>query len=371
MIKFKEKTMQQPDELLSPEKLQLLLLDRFEIYLNKNKPTFLQNNTAIEATGADKATSDQPKDGSISAMSKLSGSVRRFTSGIFESTRTHAPLVKFFREEMADILSQKASSLTKMTNLSILFYGLYSYILCRNSADLRPLLAAVDQLLWASCPFVKHTQNMAQCITSLCDELAKKQFDEVFQLHYCQDLPLKNLLKNSNQERGAAFSVQADRLQFFYLFANEIIAAHAMISLNFKLTEKIDAEKPKHNSALGEIPVLGTYSDPPLPWARDYRCCEEDNITTWSALATPVWDDEHPSSYYPRLDYLHISRENGWKIIGHPKKYTITPQEIRHAHRPSPCMGNIYGAFLANWDQNIQQQVTAELRGQEESKNPI
>ena len=352
--------MQQPGELLSPEKFQLLLLEKFEIYLNKNKPTFLQNNTPIDAAGADKAALEQPKENPTSGVSKLFGSVRKFTSGVFESTRTHAPLVKFFREEMAEILSQKASSLTKMTNLSILFYGLYSYILCRNSADLRPLLADVDQRLWASCPFVKHTTNMMQCVTSLCDQLSIQQFDEVFQLNYHQDLPLKNLLKNSNQERGAAFSVQADRLQFFYIFAKEIIAAHAMISQNFKLIEKIDAEKPKQSSAFGEIPVLGIYQDPPFTWARDYRCCEEDNMATWSAPAIPVWDDDQPSSYYPRLDFVQICKNNKWEVTGHPRKLSVTPQEIRHAHRPAPCMGNIYGEFLANLDRNIHQQVAEQ-----------
>jgi hypothetical protein len=351
-------------ELLTPVALQRLLLQKFEEYLNGRKPEFMkdQSETAIEG-GQDQSPKEEAKSPSSSFFGSAASYLKKKATQVFEhAARTHATTVEFMREEMEDILRQEGSSLKKMTDLTILFYGLCSYISTRNSVDLHNALGEIEQLLWAGVPFVKKYDVVSTQVKRFVEE-SQRQTNSL-NLHISRSPNLSNIqdpaitfaytnfLGEQLQRSKAQDSpdkVQADRLQFLVLFAAQIARAHQLISLNSTLLSKAYVTKCKPNCPLyNERDILTS-----LAWR--YRCLDSDNMASWKwePLKKSFWSkdtyeqiEQWANEKVKLLAPPTVEGNNVPVLVLDVAKSPMAVIDFINALKPAPCMGNTYGKFL-------------------------
>jgi hypothetical protein len=354
-------------ELLTPVALQRLLLQKFEEYLNGRKPEFLKDHSDSPAVGGQEQQEQRPKDEATSPPSSLFGSTvsyfKKKATQVYEhAARTHATIIEFMREEMEDILRQQGSSLKKMTDLSILFYGLCSYISTRNSVDLHNALGEIEQRLWAGVPFVSKYDVVSTQVKRFIEE-NRRQTNSLNLLHSRQpnisniDDPtivfaytnfLAQQLETSKSHLDPS-GVHADRLQFLFMFAGQIIRAHQLISLNSTLLSKAYASKCKPNCPLyTERDILTS-----LAWR--YRCLDSDNMVSWKwePLKKSFWSkdtcervDQWAKEKLKALSPPTVEGTNAPVVILDAVKSPLVLIDYVNALIPAPCMGNTYGKFL-------------------------
>ncbi len=220
-------------QLLTPVDLHKILLTQFEHYRNQKKPETLKGYVEEADLSLD----------SKSTFSKISDSAALFfkktASGVYEyAICTHTTLTKFVEGEMRKILSQTASATKKMTDLTILFYGLQEYIATRNSVDLRNLLQQVDHRLWQGTPLIQ-IRNRRFAIS--IDESGKQQFNEECII-----------------EEQVLYQMREDRMKFKEKFALQIDNAKKLISLNTTFIDKaINGELvSKVNAVVRSLPLV-------------------------------------------------------------------------------------------------------------------
>jgi hypothetical protein len=265
-------------ELLMPERLQELLLIEFKGYLDSRKPNFLQSSDS------------KPEEGeSTGSISQLVGSACRYfksvTAEVVEhASRTHATLIKFFSDEMADIMSQNVDPLTKMTNLTILFYGLYSYILMRNSKDLCPRLDRVDRRLWLGFP--KSDRRVNQELQALIENNIGRRFHKPFTLSYDKAEILERLVEFTSHAK--------DRREFVIKFNKEIMVAHSLMSVNINLM----SNTPSKNDADSNKDSLPTL----LAFRNAYRCRERSMLDVCISFASKETEREEVKDITPSAD---------------------------------------------------------------------
>jgi hypothetical protein len=265
-------------ELLVPERLQELLMVEFKGYLDSRKPNFLQNSDP------------QPEEVEPTrSISQLVGSACRYFKSITaevveQASRTHATLIKFFTDEMADIMSQNVDPLTKMTNLMILFYGLYSYILMRNSKDLCPRLDKIDRKLWLGFP--KSDRRVNQELKALIENNLGKRFHKPYTLGYDKAEILERLVELTSQAQ--------DRREFIIKFNNEIMVAHSLMSINVNLISN-NLSKNEADSNKDVLPTL-------LSIRNAYRCPERNMLEFCYSFSAQETEREAAKGITPSAD---------------------------------------------------------------------
>lgn len=266
------------NDLLTPERLQELLLVEFKGYLDYRKPNFLQSSDSkseeVESTGG---------------FSQLVGSACRYfksvTAEVVEhASRTHATLINFFSDEMADVMSQNVDPLTKMTNLTILFYGLYSYILMRNSKDLCPRLDRVDRKLWLGFP--KSDRHVNQELQVLIENNLGKRFHKPFTLSYDKAEILERLVDHTSHAK--------DRREFIIKFNKEIMVAHSLMSINVNLMSNVRSKNDADSNKDG-LPTL-------LAFRNAYRCRERSMLDVCFSVVSKETEREEVKDITPAAD---------------------------------------------------------------------
>lgn len=130
-----EKPLDQQDfRPLSPVRLRERLLSIFTEYREKKLPTLLKEDKEVAAVPTK----------NLGWGSWFQRGLATVATATAAKTRTHAVMTTFVAEEMDRILKDRYSTaLTKMTDLTILFYGLLRYMGTRKSKDLEPELRKV------------------------------------------------------------------------------------------------------------------------------------------------------------------------------------------------------------------------------------
>lgn len=120
--------------LYTPMRLRSRLLRIFDEYRDKKLPNSLK---------VDPETAKVPAK-NLGWGSWFQRGIATVATAAASKTRTHAVMTTFVAEEIDRILSDRyAAPLTKMTNLTILFYGLLAYMRSRHSKDLYPELQKI------------------------------------------------------------------------------------------------------------------------------------------------------------------------------------------------------------------------------------
>lgn len=212
------------EDLLTPVSLHHLMLAQFERYRNQKKPQLLKDNSSVPAMAEahDFAPEfEEPPKSAFNKAGEYAGFfLKKAASEVYEyAICTHTSLTKFVEKEMESILLQSASAAKKMTDLTILFYGLHAYIATRKSVDLRKLLDEVDKRLWEGTP-----------LTQIRNRRVAIKLDE-----------------NGEQRRGTAevvideqplYNMREDRMEFRSVFRIQIENAKNLISHNTTLIDK-------------------------------------------------------------------------------------------------------------------------------------
>jgi hypothetical protein len=203
--------------LLTPIGLQQYLLAQFDSYCNDKKPEALKVNAEVPALGTSKEVLEEFKRDKKTAASKFLGAAGAFfkkTASLAydHANRTHASTTEFIANEMEHILGQHCSALKKMTDLTILFHGLYNYMATRNSKDLKPLLEEVMQSLWAGTPQVipVYRGNLIVGYTSADKQAFVTRFEK--QIQVAQKLIMSNstaVERAFNERRMRALNEEA------------------------------------------------------------------------------------------------------------------------------------------------------------------
>jgi hypothetical protein len=344
-------------KLYSPEEFQKLLLLAFDCYFNRIS-SIKAGSPKLASAEADqpKTIANQPvaSGGFWAAAGNFALATGALVVATASSTYEFAKkatkkkaLIEFVTSEMQGIMAQRATSLTKMTNLLILFYGLRSYLQDEtHSTTLSKLMEEVDTYLWKMIPYIPKTE-----ILHLAMEKIKLSHEAVFagntlveehhvepgvKKHHLAFLTTQILQSSPNGDN----MVQTDRILFILTFANQISRAHTLLSNNKGWSSSMNP----FASSYDDINAQGISQDKiseMLPWL--YRCNPDDNMTTWTPNQIPF--------DYPRMPVL-VEVAPG---ITMPITRSYDLKDFLYQNVPRPYMGNIYGQFLANLDKNFAQ----------------
>jgi hypothetical protein len=203
--------------LLTPIGLQQYLLAQFDFYCNDKKPEALKANKEAPALGSSTELLEEFKKDKKATASKFFGAAGAFfkkTASLAydHAKRTHASTTEFVANEMEHILRQPCSALKKMTDLTILFHGLYNYMATRNSKELKPLLEEVMRSLWAGTPQIipLYRGNLIVGSTSVDKQTFVTRFEK--QIQVAQKLIMSNSTavdRAFNEKRMRALNEEA------------------------------------------------------------------------------------------------------------------------------------------------------------------
>lgn len=342
--------MEQQDELFSPEAFQQYMLRQFEIYLNPKK-TVSSEDKSREPIPDDDSLFDEfaPQESTWGGFAAVGTFFKTAAAGVAEFASrkfaTHSSVVEFVKKEMAEIIAQEASSLTKMTNLAILFYGLQCHIDHTGSKRLRALLIEADARLWATVPFVSLTEQL--------DGGIKSTIQNYKDMHYKKDPNinvdhlnlgitiskehidfLNDQSEKSKSQDGRAL-ICSDRILFMMMFVCQIMQAKNLISNCTGMINTAQTASYKSNVSI----KLNDEKSMLYKLAWRYRCNERDNMTVWTQDSSPMT--------YPRLP----TSGQGWIPVMRP---IASLEDLFDITKPAPCMGNAYGMFLAEFDRRFQ-----------------
>lgn len=346
------------ETLLTPVKLLELLSQEIDHYLDLNKPQILLDSAETPAANVAEPAAQKSSQESKSSSTRFFGSIKTFIKekaalAIEHTFSTHATTIKFVREQMQEILRQEGSALKKMTDITILFYGLCSYISTRNSVNLHNALLKIEHLLWAHVPFERKYDLVAtQVARFICenqkranvlktyspdaiDAFLKDEADIVIAFTQFLGVELEKS-KAQNHSQG----VQPDRLEFLLKFSGQIVRAHHLISLNTNQIDKTQTAKSKPTNTIdNEKDALSS-----AVW--QYRCLETDRMACWKwePLKKSFWSD----GTFEQLD--NSTREKiatATNIAPENLSSRLILPGIINAAKLPPCMGDTYGKFLA------------------------
>lgn len=272
-----------PFPLLTPEDLYQLLLSKFKIYKEHNKPEFFidkvaphQDNDLHNPNNADQAAASSGLAASLGSFLKST------VSRALEYREKHTTLTDFFSEEMANIINAKdLSQLKKMTDLVILFHGLEAYLARTNSTELRALMNGVAARIWpcpANANIIEHPvhygtlgpNDVVQIITTKLGDC--KETEEI--------------------------SISRDEAIFMSRFYTQIQRACHLISHNTSIISKQQNAKTRAN------PLL-------CPEEFDYYCREPNSPANQEVNRPTAWMSEAygailsntiPDGNYPGVD---------------------------------------------------------------------
>lgn len=353
-------------KLYSPEEFQRLLLKAFDTYITgegdieADEPEAPVAEAAQAVANSGEAKPAQSGYGFFGVLGSVASSVASMTKNAvvktYQARKQHLPVTKFVTSEMESIMAQKASSLTKLTNLIILFYGLYSYLTsARNSKTLTPLLNTVDKLLWKAIPFTNKTAELQAAIDrirfnheqilSSNESAGDVGVEPGLNEHH---LSFLNTQIRKCCQNGDDNVVKADRLLFMLAFVNQIMRAHTLVSQHKGLGTLINplgATYEDNNTTTITQDNIATL----LPWR--YRCNADDNMTVWTAPG-------HSPFVYPRMP------QYGDSVIPVLPRYKL--EDYLDMTVPRPYLGDTYGPFLASHDKTlVQAPAQADLSHEE------
>jgi hypothetical protein len=339
---------EQQHELFSPEAFQQFMLRQFEIYLNPRKAESSQEKPK-EPVPVDNGLLDEiaPQESSWRAGFAAVGSFfQAAKEGAAKYAKDHRCVVEFVTKEMAEIIAQEASSLTKMTNLAILFYGLQCHIEKTGSKRLRPLLAEADTRLWAAVPFA----NITEDITTGINNTVQNYKD----MHYKRDPTvnvdhlnlgitisvdhinfLNDQYEKSKSPDGRAL-IRTDRMLFMMMFVCQIMQVKTLIDNSDGIINTAQTASYKSNISI----KLNDEKSLLFKLAWRYRCNERDKMTTWT-------QGGGSGMFYPRMP----TTGQGWIPLMRP---ITSLEDLFDITKPAPCMGQTYGMFLAEFDKRYQ-----------------
>lgn len=145
--------------LLTPVGLYNLLNQQFIAYNQQKLPGVLKPKPvdAVEVVAPPKETNASPAKASLfKFFDSLASDVKKAAVVTIEKNLKHAMVIRFMQSEMQDILSKPGSVHKKMTDLTILFYGMFEFITERFVDPSDPifceLLKEVHVKLWVGTP---------------------------------------------------------------------------------------------------------------------------------------------------------------------------------------------------------------------------
>ncbi len=155
---------QQTKLLLTPVGLYNLLNQQFIAYNQQKLPGVLKPKPVDAVAATPKETSASPAKASfIKFFDSLAADVKKVAVVTIEKNLKHALVIRFMQNEMEDILSKPGSAHKKMTDLTILFYGMHDFILEPFLEPSDPifceLLKDVHIKLWTGTPDVTEEKS--------------------------------------------------------------------------------------------------------------------------------------------------------------------------------------------------------------------
>jgi hypothetical protein len=344
---------EQQHELLSPEDFQQYMLRQFDLYLNAKKTVSSQDKSKEPAPEENDLFDDfVPPEASWGGLGAVSTFFKTAVAGVTEFAgrkfATHSNVVEFVTKEMAEIIAQPASSLTKMTNLAILFYGLQCHIDKTGSKRLRKLLIDADTVLWAAVPFVDINEELASGITYTIQNYKDMHYKKnpsvnngnVDHLNLGITISadhisfLNDQYEKSKSADGRAI-IRADRILFMMMFVCQIMQAKNLISNCTGMINTAQTASYKSNVSIN----LNDEKSMLYKLAWRYRCNNRDNMTVWTQGNSPMT--------YPRLP----TSGQGWIPVMRP---ISSLEDLFDITKPAPCMGQAYGIFLAEFDRRFE-----------------
>ncbi len=143
--------------LMTPEAFQAELVITLETYRTGRKPEALRVKAEIESVAPAKDVLEEFKQqpGKVASdfWGRFKAKAQNVASDLSENLATHSAATKLCEAQMSEILRKNSSRLKKMTDLAILFHGLFLHVHQNtNSVSLIALLTEFNAKLWAGTP---------------------------------------------------------------------------------------------------------------------------------------------------------------------------------------------------------------------------
>jgi hypothetical protein len=323
---YQEKNMLVQNELLTPQGLVEMLKHEFRIYRDEQKLDSLKDETVATSW------------------------IKQKAAAAYESTLKHKALTDFVIRQMDEILAEAGSLEKKMTDLTILFYGLYNYMtLERHSAHLSPKLEIVRRALWAATP-----HHEVQLAPEGYETVAVWQAArDVAQQALAADAPddaLPPIFRNPLEVKV----VYDDEDQFKQSFDVQILRAQDLMRCN--TTEKDQAAFANFKKS-----PIDAYTVVKAAHSLDSK----HNITPTTALILhyPTWhykvlNQIDREAHHAHLNATNASLRGAFRGTKEQVAFACTQWTVEEA-RPFPNMGVTYHHHLA------QAQVHVDAAAQE------